>query len=152
MGLPHTPPFRGVTAGGNVMPSQVQRKHEDMVSYVFEIKEINDKPNRTVDDIRKRNDLEDELFEIVKDHPDRFVYIKERNCPRLLERLEELEVKVKPIEQASIKPLPAPRYALLNLKDHWKFLWDGEETISKKRRMEIHSLLHAISQAGIHQY
>jgi hypothetical protein len=66
MSLPHIPPLREATSGGNFMQSQGQRIHEDIMAYLFKIQEINAKPNRTPDDVKKRGELENELFEIVK--------------------------------------------------------------------------------------
>jgi len=74
------------------MQSQGQLIHEDIIAYLIKIQEINAKPNRTPDEVKKRGELENELFEIVKDHPQRFEYIKERNCPRLFEKLPPLQI------------------------------------------------------------
>lgn len=108
------------------MPSQDQRKHEDIMSYLLRIRKINDTPNRTVDDIRKRNELEDELFEIVKDHPDRFSYIRESNCPRLLAKL--LEQEDMPPETEAPEPSPAlPEYFILHRGKQWIVHWKNVE-------------------------
>ena len=62
------------------------------MAYLIRIRKINANPNRTPDEVKKRGELENELFEIMKDHPDRFRYIKESNCPSLLQKLPPLQI------------------------------------------------------------
>jgi hypothetical protein len=136
MGLPHMPPLREVTAGGNIMP----KKQVDQVTFE-EIRSLHKKIGwlkqnaRDADEFKKRRESLETLFELCRDLEEGPKPLQ--GYPELLERLEEAEAEAKAVEQRPIEPLPTLQYVLLKLKSHWKFVCNGEEEIKKHDLLQI---------------